>query len=133
MGEGWDGGDTDSDPRVMVHDKFAEHIAVQLAEIEREHGVAILYANRAAAVGVSPRATRRQARREAAALPGQNSVGRVLSVGTCARMADIAFDVMLETGVLVEAIPLWEEEWEHPERFSNPALIENIRREGVRL
>lgn len=40
-------------------------------------------------------------------------------------MADIAFDVMLETGALVEAIPLWEDEWEHPERFSNPALIEN--------
>jgi len=49
------------------------------------------------------------------------------------KMAGIAFDVMLETGVLVEAIPLWEEEWEHPERFSNPALIENIRRDGVRL
>lgn len=48
-------------------------------------------------------------------------------------MADIAFDVMLETGLLVEAIPLWEDEWEHPERFSNPALLENIRREGVRL
>jgi hypothetical protein len=26
-------------------------------------------------------------------------------------MAGIAFDVMLETGVLVEAIPLWEDEW----------------------
>ncbi|MFZ5593777.1 MAG: nucleotidyltransferase domain-containing protein [Pseudomonadota bacterium] len=49
------------------------------------------------------------------------------------KMADIAFDVMLETGVLVEAIPFWEDEWEHPERFSNPALIENIRREGIRL
>jgi hypothetical protein len=48
-------------------------------------------------------------------------------------MAGIAFDVMLETGVLVDAIPFWEEEWEHPELFSNPALIENIRREGVRL
>jgi predicted nucleotidyltransferase len=48
-------------------------------------------------------------------------------------MAGIAFDVMLETGVLVDAIPLWEDEWDHPERFSNPALIENIRREGVRL
>jgi predicted nucleotidyltransferase len=48
-------------------------------------------------------------------------------------MASIAFDVMLDTGVLVEAIPLWEDEWDHPERFSNPALIENIRREGVRL
>lgn len=49
------------------------------------------------------------------------------------KMADIAFDVMLETGILIEAIPLWEEEWEHPETFTNPALIKNIRREGVRL
>ena len=48
-------------------------------------------------------------------------------------MADVAFDVMLETGVLIEAIPFWAEEWEHPERFSNPALIENIRREGIYL
>jgi len=48
-------------------------------------------------------------------------------------MAGIAFDVLLETGILVEALPLWEDEWEHPERFNNPFLIENIRREGVRL
>jgi hypothetical protein len=31
------------------------------------------------------------------------------------------------------ALPLWESEWEHPETFNNPDLIENIRREGVRL
>jgi predicted nucleotidyltransferase len=48
-------------------------------------------------------------------------------------MAGVAFDVLLETGVLVEALPLWEEEMEHPGRFSNPGLIQNIRREGVRL
>jgi len=48
-------------------------------------------------------------------------------------MAGIAFDVLLETGVLVEALPLWEDELKHPKRFSNPALIQNIRREGVRL
>jgi antitoxin ChpS len=48
-------------------------------------------------------------------------------------MAGIAFDVMLETGVLIEAVPLWEEEWAHPERFNNPALIENIQRDGIRL
>ncbi|TAN48154.1 MAG: nucleotidyltransferase domain-containing protein [Methylococcaceae bacterium] len=48
-------------------------------------------------------------------------------------MAGIAFDVLLETGVLIEALPLWETEWEHPEQFNNPALIENIRREGVWL
>ena len=48
-------------------------------------------------------------------------------------MASIAFDVMMETGVLVSPLPLWEEEFQHPERFSNPALIANIKREGLRL
>ncbi len=48
-------------------------------------------------------------------------------------MAGIAFDVLLDTGVLVQALPLWEEELDHPELFSNPRLIENIRLEGVRL
>ena len=48
-------------------------------------------------------------------------------------MAGIAFDVLLETGMLIEAVPLWEDEWAHPEHFNNPALIENIRRDGVRL
>jgi len=48
-------------------------------------------------------------------------------------MADIAYDLMLETGIRVEALPLWESEWEHPETFNNPDLIENIRREGIRL
>jgi DNA invertase Pin-like site-specific DNA recombinase/predicted nucleotidyltransferase len=48
-------------------------------------------------------------------------------------MAGIAFDVLLETGILVEALPLWEDEIAHPESFGNPALIEAIRREGVRL
>src|SRR5208337_4371901 len=47
-------------------------------------------------------------------------------------MAGIAFDVMLETGILVQALPLWEGELAHPERFSNPALIDNIKREGLR-
>jgi DNA invertase Pin-like site-specific DNA recombinase/predicted nucleotidyltransferase len=48
-------------------------------------------------------------------------------------MAGLAFDVLLETGVLVEALPLWEDELKHPERFGNPTLIRNIQREGLRL
>ena len=47
--------------------------------------------------------------------------------------ADVAFDVLQETGLLIEAVPLWEDEWAAPETFANPALIANIRREGVRL
>ena len=52
---------------------------------------------------------------------------------TVLSMADIAYDVLLETGVLIEALPVWEEEWEHPENYRNPALLRNIDREGIRL
>jgi len=48
-------------------------------------------------------------------------------------MAEIAFDTLRETGLLVRAVPLWESEWRHPERFPNPILIASIRRDGVRL
>lgn len=48
-------------------------------------------------------------------------------------MAGIAFDVLMETGVLVQAFPVWEDDLAHPERFPNPGLIQNIAREGIRL
>ena len=57
--------------------------------------------------------------------------GRRLDVAL--EMADMAFDVMLATGFLIDALPIWEEEWSHPETFNNPALLENIRREGIWL
>ena len=46
-------------------------------------------------------------------------------------MADIAFDAMLETGTLVEPLPIWLDEWAHPDTYSNPRLLANIAREGV--
>jgi hypothetical protein len=54
-------------------------------------------------------------------------------VATALDMAGLAFDVLLETGILVEPLPLWEDEFKHPERFGNPALVKNIRREGLRF
>jgi DNA invertase Pin-like site-specific DNA recombinase/predicted nucleotidyltransferase len=48
-------------------------------------------------------------------------------------MAGIAFNVMMETGVMVQALPLWPDEMDRPETFNNPALIKNILREGIRL
>lgn len=48
-------------------------------------------------------------------------------------LADFAFDVLLETGVRIQPFPLWEDEWQHPETYSNPELLANIDREGVRL
>ena len=46
---------------------------------------------------------------------------------------DLAFDVLLETGVHIQPLPLWHDDWETPTRFANPHLIEAIRREGVLL
>jgi predicted nucleotidyltransferase len=52
---------------------------------------------------------------------------------TLIRFADIAYDVMLATGRLVDAHPVWEREWDQPQTSSNPALVANMKREGVRL
>jgi predicted nucleotidyltransferase len=52
---------------------------------------------------------------------------------TAVAMAGIAFDVLLDTGILVQALPLWRDELAHPEQFSNPALIHAIQLEGIRL
>jgi predicted nucleotidyltransferase len=48
-------------------------------------------------------------------------------------MADVAFDRMLETGILISPLPVWLDEWEHPQDYPNPALLHRIAREGVRL
>ena len=52
---------------------------------------------------------------------------------TALAMADVAYEVLLETGLNIAPLPVWLDEWEHPERFSNPELLANIAREGVRL
>lgn len=48
-------------------------------------------------------------------------------------MDDLAYEVLLDTGVRIQALPIWQSEWEHPERYSNPALLRNIQREGIVL
>jgi predicted nucleotidyltransferase len=46
---------------------------------------------------------------------------------------DLAYEVLLETGIHIQPLPLWQDDWDAPEGFSNPALIASIRREGVPL
>ena len=46
-------------------------------------------------------------------------------------MAGVAFDVLLDTEIFVSPMPIWEDDWSHPENFSNPRLLENIRRDGI--
>jgi uncharacterized protein len=54
-------------------------------------------------------------------------------IETSLEMADIAFELLLETNVYIQPLPIWEDEWDHPETHSNPRLVENIRRDGLPL
>lgn len=54
-------------------------------------------------------------------------------VDTKLAMADVAYDVLLETGVRIQPLPIWEDDWAHPESYSNPRLLEIINRDGIRL
>lgn len=46
-------------------------------------------------------------------------------------MADVAFDVLLETDILISPLPIWLDEWKHPENYSNPAVLHTIAAEGI--
>jgi hypothetical protein len=48
-------------------------------------------------------------------------------------MSDAAYDILLDTGINISPLPVWLDEWEHPETYVNPALLANIAREGVRV
>ena len=48
-------------------------------------------------------------------------------------MNDIAYDILLDTGIRIQPLPIWEAEWAHPENYSNPHLLKNIARDGVTL
>lgn len=52
-------------------------------------------------------------------------------VETKLAMAGHAFDILVETGLLVQAFPIWETEWQAPGRTSNPAILTTIAREGL--
>lgn len=48
-------------------------------------------------------------------------------------MAGVAFDVLMVSDIHIQAVPLWEGEFDAPETCSNPALVRNVRRDGIRL
>lgn len=54
---------------------------------------------------------------------------------TMLAMVDVAVEVELEleSGIYVSPLPVWLDEWEHPENYSNPELLRNIAREGIWL
>jgi len=45
-------------------------------------------------------------------------------------MADEAFDVLLETGLRIQPLPVGEDQWAKPELFANPRLLGLDRNSG---
>ena len=54
-------------------------------------------------------------------------------VATKLALDDVAYDVLLDSGIRIQPLPIWESEWAQPARYSNPRLLENIAREGFTL
>ncbi|MFZ4061887.1 MAG: nucleotidyltransferase domain-containing protein [Polynucleobacter sp.] len=48
-------------------------------------------------------------------------------------MDDIAYEVLLDTGIRIQPLPIWQDEWDHPENYSNPSLLRNVQSEGIAL
>ena len=54
-------------------------------------------------------------------------------IKTKMEMNDIAYDILWDTGICIQPLPIWEAEWVHPENYSNLYLLKNIARNGVTL
>ena len=61
----------------------------------------------------------------------QGAVGHFIH--TKMAMNDIAYDILLDTGIRIQPLPVWADEWAQPESYSNPHLLHNIAREGIAL
>lgn len=48
-------------------------------------------------------------------------------------MSDLAYGVFVETGILIQPVPISSHDWIDPERFGRPSFLRNLRREGIPL
>jgi uncharacterized protein len=48
-------------------------------------------------------------------------------------LAELAFYVFLDTGILIQPVPISLKDWTHPENFRRPGFLENVAREGIVL
>ena len=48
-------------------------------------------------------------------------------------LGGLAYDIFLETGVLIQPVPISSSDWANPERFPRPSFLRNVAREGISL
>ena len=46
-------------------------------------------------------------------------------------LAGLAFDVLMDTGILVQPVPISTFDWTHPEGFPRPGFLRNVANEGI--
>lgn len=97
-----------------------------LSLISKKYDVAgaVLYGSRA-------RATHRPESDADVAVLMNGEHRRVLT--TTLEMADLAYDILLETGINIAPLPVWIDEWERPELHPNPDLLHHIAADGIRF
>ena len=48
-------------------------------------------------------------------------------------LAELAYDVFLDTGVLIQPVTISADHWRHPEHFPRPGFLRNVARDGIIL
>jgi predicted nucleotidyltransferase len=96
-----------------------------LGRIPAEHGVirAILYGSRARGEG------RPDSDADVALIVTQGA-GDGERLG---RLSDLAYEVFLETGIMIQPVPISAHDWSHPEDFLRPGYLRAVAREGIVL
>lgn len=52
---------------------------------------------------------------------------------TLGMLAGLAYQVFLDTGIMIQPVPIAIEDWLHPEGFMRPGFLRNVDREGIVL
>lgn len=47
------------------------------------------------------------------------------------RLAELAYEVLLAHGEDIQAVAIARDQWDFPETFTNPSLIQAIKRDGI--
>jgi predicted nucleotidyltransferase len=112
-----------------VDPKIQKAISIFVALVERDHPVAQAYLFGSYARGDQ----RKDSDIDVAVIlrgrpPGERDFWK-----TAHALSDVAYDVLVDTGVQISPLPIWEDQWKHPELARNPRLITCIERDGVLL
>lgn len=48
-------------------------------------------------------------------------------------LSGLAYDVFVDTGIMIQPVPVSSRDWADPDRFPRPSFLRNVAREGVSL